>query len=447
MAKFGKQRDTLPVPGEQDFGHAPNLVDEIVRDCQALGIVGEQNLVLAIYLIGTSRLLARPLAAIVQGKSSSGKSNIVHKVARLFPDDVVLNATRITPQALYHYKSLAHRFVLAGERSRVQDDTAADATAALRQLQSEGRITKLITGTDGPRTSELVRQEGPIAYIETTTLQPSKIFPEDLNRALLLRTDETERQTRQILDADAARYEAPQEADVAAIIEKHHTFQSSLEPIAVTIPFARRLMSEVPARQVEARRVGPQILSMIEAVTLLHQFQRQKDDADRLLAEAQDYEVAAKILRQPLGESLGVTASATKLYEKIAAKYPNGKVFDTSAVQQLDTAEDRTVRGWLAQLAAHECVVKVAEAEGPKPATWRLNGRAPGETVLPAPEVIGLVGSSRLKAKKPANTQANVGFGASRLLGSGKGVGRPSLLGTGKPTSSKSQETPHKERL
>src|SRR5262249_52612155 len=112
------------------------LLGRFNADCRALGIVGERDLALAIWLIGTSRLLDRPLGAIVRGRSSTGKSHVVSQVARLFPADHVIHATRMTPQALYHLPpgSLAHKFVVAGERSRMQDDCQADATAALRQL-------------------------------------------------------------------------------------------------------------------------------------------------------------------------------------------------------------------------------------------------------------------------------------------------------------------------
>ena len=41
----------------------------------------------------------------------------------------------MTPQALFHMKpgSLAHRFVVAGERSQLENDERADATRALRE--------------------------------------------------------------------------------------------------------------------------------------------------------------------------------------------------------------------------------------------------------------------------------------------------------------------------
>ncbi len=40
--------------------------------------------------------------------------------------------------------ALEHRWVVAGERSRQQDDDASEATRALREMQSAGRLSKLL---------------------------------------------------------------------------------------------------------------------------------------------------------------------------------------------------------------------------------------------------------------------------------------------------------------
>ena len=97
---------------------SPSLVEEVGRDLDAIGVAGEDALRLTLYLLGTSRLLPKPLAAIVQGQSSSGKSYIVECVASLFPPEGIVMATQMTPQALYHAEqgSLSHRWVVAGER-------------------------------------------------------------------------------------------------------------------------------------------------------------------------------------------------------------------------------------------------------------------------------------------------------------------------------------------
>ena len=128
-----------------------NLLTWIQQGFAEIGIAGEQRLALTVYMTGLSRLLDHPLAIIVQGPSSSGKSYVLERVASLFPEEAVLPATEITPQALYHLASgeLEHRFVVSGERSRRQNDETAQATKALREMISSGKLSKLITFADG----------------------------------------------------------------------------------------------------------------------------------------------------------------------------------------------------------------------------------------------------------------------------------------------------------
>lgn len=125
---------------------SPDLLKMLVRDIHSLGVAGERELGVTIYLIGVSRLLPRPAAAIVQGPTASGKTYLIEKVASLFPPEVVIYATQMTPQALFHMRpgSLEHRFVVAGERSRLENDESAEATRALREMISSGKLTKLI---------------------------------------------------------------------------------------------------------------------------------------------------------------------------------------------------------------------------------------------------------------------------------------------------------------
>src|SRR5262249_21335110 len=146
---------------------------------------GERDLTGILYLIATSRLLDRPLAGRVKGPTSSGKSFIIETTAALLPPEAVIRATQMTPQALFHMPpgSLKHMFIVAGERSRVEDDERAEATRALREMRSSGRLSKLMTVNGGGGfEATLIEQEGPIAFVESTTLQ--RVFDEDENRCL-----------------------------------------------------------------------------------------------------------------------------------------------------------------------------------------------------------------------------------------------------------------------
>src|SRR5262249_25590628 len=151
------------------------------------------------------------LSLRLHGPSSSGKSFLAEQTSRLFPPETVIHATQMTPQALFHMPpgSLAHRFVVAGERSRIEDDETAEATRARRQMLSSGRLCKRMPMkvAGGKIETVCIEQEGPIAYVETTTL--SKVFDEDENRCVSLHTDERREQTRRVITRAAEGYASP----------------------------------------------------------------------------------------------------------------------------------------------------------------------------------------------------------------------------------------------
>ena len=251
------------------------------------------------------------------------------------PPEAVIRATTMTPQALYHMPegALVHRFVLAGERARVENDERAEATRALREMLASGRLSKLIPEKDGGKiVTHLIEQDGPISYIESTTL--GKVFEEDANRCLLLQTDERPAQTRRIVQAAAGAYAGTVGSDPFArgqMIDRHHTVQRMLVPQRVVIPYAGRLAELMPIERVEARRAIGHILRAIEALVILHQRQRVTDEHGHLIASRQDYEVARRLLSKSMARSLGgqMTDAAVRFFETCIAPLPVDD-FDTS---------------------------------------------------------------------------------------------------------------------
>lgn len=332
------ESDPKSIENAKKLLHSPDLIDRIISHMQGIGIAQERELSLMVYLIGTSRLLDRPLAGLVMGQSSAGKSYVIDKVGGLFPDEAVLQAHRITPRALEHMPdgSLKHRFVMAGERSRKQDDETAEATRALREMISEGRLSLLTTVRDsnGNHHSETISQEGPIAYIESTTLGIEEVFNEDRTRFILLCPDESEKQTQAVIDMLTRNAGHDQDPDMPGTLKNlHQTAQLLLEPARIVIPFSSKLRHALPANRIEARRTIGHMLSFIQTVALLHQFQRPKDAQGRIIASVSDYEIVRKYLSVPLARSLGktLTPGATKLLDAL-------KDYDTFTISEAANA-------------------------------------------------------------------------------------------------------------
>ena len=368
----------------------PDLVVRIVDHIQKLGVAGESELILTLYLIGTSRLLSRPLAGLVMGASSAGKSFVISRVSDLFPDETRLQAHRITPRALEYMPngSLVHRFIVGRERSRLQDDAAAEATRALREMIGDGKLSLAlpIKRRSGEFETIHVQQDGPIAYVESTTLGIRSIFDEDRTRFILLASDESQQQTDAVVQELARQAGKPGNPDGPdSIIALHHTAQRLLESYEVEVPYARQLIDCLPQGRLEVRRTFGHLLSFIKSVSLLHQFQRKRNAQGQLIATLEDYHVVRTHLSGPLARSLGcaLTPGADRLLD-IARTCTTSTVGELAAKAQ---CSDNTVRGRIKELIDAGQCEKIRESRGQTPASYRIPDDPPAMSGLALPDL------------------------------------------------------------
>jgi len=394
----------------------PRLLETILDDLHSIGIAGEDTLSLTLYLVMTSRLLERPLAAIVQGPSSSGKSYILEKIGFLCPPESLLLATDITPNALYLMKpgELVHRFVVAGERTHKQNGESAHATKALREMLSSGYLNKLMPYRNpetGKMESELIEQPGPIAFVESTTL--TKLFDEDVNRCLLLQTDERSEQTLKIMEYGAMR--AARQTDKAErkqIQLIQHTMQRLLQSVDIEIPYALALQQVFPFERVETRRIFEQVLNVIRAIALLYQYQRPVDANGVIQAQLEDYEIARKLLHKPIARSLGgaLSDAAINFYDRFQ-QLEDGE-YTSQQIAKLLRIHERTVRNHLRALEDVEAVSQTEASRGKKAAKWRVirNVNIDEGTGNPLPAIEQVFGMSEIAGNLGDSDESEVPF-------------------------------------
>ena len=390
----------------EEYLHDPALHLVLSKDLARIGIAGETRLALLTYLVGTSRLLRKPLAIIAQGPSSSGKSYVIETAATLFPPEAVLLAKQITPNALFYMKpgALVHRFVVLGERSRVQDDETAEGTRALREMLSSGHLSKLVpVKVDGVMETVLIEQRGPIALAESTTV--SQIFPEDRNRCIISGTDERDSQTRNVMMATALAAEGLRPA-VQPVVDIHHALQRMLAPLDVVVPFARELTApaiRTMGHVIEARRAFGMLLDTVRAIALLYQCQRKRSPSGAVMATRDDYGLACELLEAAARQTMGYGTSEAegRCEETIQRLVEAGELSEPFTAPQAARAMVRredTVRGWLKHLAAAGKLVEEGDdvpaggGRGRRPSTYRLptpadeRPRGPAGPRIPMPE-------------------------------------------------------------
>ncbi|MDA8382588.1 MAG: CHC2 zinc finger domain-containing protein, partial [Betaproteobacteria bacterium] len=255
------------------FLRAPNLVERLLADFAACGLVGEETNKLVGYLAAVSRLLERPLGVVIQSSSAAGKSSLMDAVLAFIPDEEKVKYSAMTGQSLFYMgeTNLRHKALAI-----VEEEGASRAAYALKLLQSEGELTIASTGKD-PQSGNLVTQayrvEGPVALLFTTTARD--VDEELMNRCLVLAVDEGREQTRAIhhLQRDRRTLEgllAKREKE--ALIRLHQNAQRLLRPLEVLNPYARFLT--FPDQTTRLRRDHEKYLTLIDAVAFLHQHQR-----------------------------------------------------------------------------------------------------------------------------------------------------------------------------
>jgi hypothetical protein len=285
---------------------SPDLLRRILRDFEALGVVGEESNKLTGYLAAVSRLLDRPLALLIQSASAAGKSSLMDAVLDLVPGEDVIRYSAMSGQSLFYMgdRTLQHKVLAIAE-----EEGARQASYALKLLQSEGRVTMASTGKD-PASGMLVTHdytvEGPVMLFLTTTA--IDLDEELLNRCLVLTVNESREQTRAIHVLQRQR------ETLAGMLAKtrrdgllalHRNAQRLLQPLAVVNPYADQLSFRDD--QTRSRRDHVKYLTLIRSIALLHQFQRDvrtHGDLRYIEVTPEDVVLANELAQEVLGRTV-----------------------------------------------------------------------------------------------------------------------------------------------
>src|SRR4051794_11073766 len=77
----------------------PDFLASICSAVSDLGVVGEDKNALLLFIAGLTKALSNPVSVLVKGSSSSGKSNLVRNVLKLFPQDAVISRASLSKKA------------------------------------------------------------------------------------------------------------------------------------------------------------------------------------------------------------------------------------------------------------------------------------------------------------------------------------------------------------
>jgi hypothetical protein len=288
----------------------PSLLSRILVDLEFCGVIGENTNKLVSYLATVSRKLDKPLAVMIQSSSAAGKSSLMDAVLNMMPKEERVQFSAMTGQSLFYMgeTNLKNKILAISE-----EEGADQASYALKLLQSEGEVSIASTGKNavtGQLETQQYRVEGPVMLFMTTTA--IDIDEELMNRCLVLSVNETREQTEAIHRMQRQRQTIEgllAEQDKKARITLHQNAQRLLRPLLVANPYAEKLT--FLSDKTRTRRDHMKYLTMIQTVTLLHQYQRPVKriqhggkSLEYIEVTPADIEIANRLAHEVLGRSL-----------------------------------------------------------------------------------------------------------------------------------------------
>lgn len=323
----------------EDWPELDRIADEWLRSPELLShidrvihhhLVGETKNALTVFFNLLSALTPEPANLRPTGESAIGKSFLVTRVARLFPPDMVIVRKGFSDMAVWNKAE-----PVDGEGDKRVWDLRGKAIIVLEESTCPGFLEQFrpILGHDEEcityevtdresKNRETLKVEilGWPAYIG---LQVGGMLDEqEETRAMTLTPDSGREKYSKAIWWDAYKSETPwlddfrgKETEIARLAI------GKLKSYRVLIPQRGKLQKYFPRTRKRHMRDWKNFRALVEAVTILHQYQRPMikiNSKDYLISAPCDVEVAIKVAEGALSETLaGLDSRAQRFWQHI----------------------------------------------------------------------------------------------------------------------------------
>jgi len=343
ILRKGKELTRQEIEEAMNLAKSENLIEEILKDIEACGYIGEELNKLVGYLAMTSRKTDEPLSVLVISGSGAGKSSLQDTVLSMCPEEDLIKLTSLTGKALFYKQenSLAHK-VLAIE----EEQGAEEASYAIRNLISAKELTIEAAVKDnytGKITTMENKVQGPTSVFKTTT-NPETDY-ETKNRFIVLSIDESKEQTQKILEFQREMQTIEgilTKEGKEKIKRRHKNFQRILGNVKVVNPYAKNLT--YLDDRIQVRREHPKYLNIINTIAFLRQYQKVRKNIikgekqiEYIEVDVYDIELANQIAGKVLiGVVLELSEPDIDLYNKIKQMTKHMATYEHKSCHQIE---------------------------------------------------------------------------------------------------------------
>lgn len=298
-----------------------NLLVAIDKLIETAGIIGEESSRRTAFIIASSYKMPYPLHGLIQASSGKGKSHLINSVASLMPSEDVINLSRITSRSLYNYQNdeLMYKLIL------IQDEDGLDEESlyAFRELQSAGFLSSSTSSKNsfGKHQSRVTRVNSHFSSLMAST--KTEIYTDNESRSIVIGIDESDEQTRRIIDfTNKVRAGLIEKETQAKAKQLLRNAMRLLQRKEVINPFAHKIRLPIEAKTL--RRLNSQFQDFIAQITLLNQFQRETDNRERVVTTTEDIKEGIDIFFTSIMFKIDeLDSSSRQLFEKLKTYVEN----------------------------------------------------------------------------------------------------------------------------
>ena len=333
------------------FLEQPDALDQIRKKLDMI-IVGEDRTKLMVFLLLLSKQFDdKPPAVIIRAPSATGKSHLTDTIVRLFPDEEVLEWSRITGSALDRSSmDLEGKILYVDEFQGVSEETQQ----RLRVLISSGKLNLFTTAKDesGNLITKEIKTRGTPAFI--TTSAEGALEEQMSTRTWVLGTDESQVQNKKVMSLEEVRQSEKYKKKINIIKEELKKIISSFHTkYEIFVPYSNYKLIGFPTRLQRVRRDYPKLLSLFKTSTYFHQFQRPKiitAAGEHLISTLRDYEIVSDLMEDTLRNTMhGISKSVSRYLDVI--KEMDKEIIEIKDVVELTSRSTKEIRTALDELS------------------------------------------------------------------------------------------------
>lgn len=330
------------------------LIDRLKNDFQQIGILGENENALILFLAMASHKYENPFSVLCLAKSGIGKSYLLQKLSECMPQNAVSFHTQISENALYYFDS--HQ--IDGKVLFIEDlQWTHQMLSPLATLQTQGKLikTRATKDKDGMLHSTTFEVSGKLCLIACAYSE--KNYDSLSLPFLCLNLNHSHTQDFNVMEYQKKiRAGLINKDEITTIQRRLKCVIESLKSTSIINPYAPFI--NLPDDLPHPRKTLLLLLNFIDVITFFFQYQREtvtdESTGEILIKTApEDIELAFSLLKNSLfrrADELSTTARGFYTWLKKYLQEAKTNQFTALDIRKAKRIHPRTLNNYLQEL-------------------------------------------------------------------------------------------------